>query len=218
MENVMLQHYKEKKSRLRFVKKSGHHHHHHNPVDQKKFGSPRRSLRKSSQSRGGEDGKTAKKRTRQYAKLDKQAIRPRIAKEFYVPTPGRSRHEQHQQQQQQQQQQQPSRGQRYNLQLSRQASTPLPGSSVAKASRYSTLTFCGLIQQLSNLTNKPKHKVFPGLTNSVLTNHPGLSNRFFDLKYFLLHKNFGFSEFPGLTNNAPGPNRFVKSGRHCNKK
>ena len=37
----------------------------------------------------------------------------------------------------------------------------------------------------------------------------------FDLEYFLLHKNFGFSEFPGLTNNVPGPNRFVKSGRHC---
>ena len=36
----------------------------------------------------------------------------------------------------------------------------------------------------------------------------------FDLKYFFTSKNFGFSEYPGLTN---GPKRFVKSGDHCNK-
>ena len=41
----------------------------------------------------------------------------------------------------------------------------------------------------------------PDLTNSVLTNHPGLWNQFFTSNNFLLHKNFGFSEFPGLTNN-----------------
>ena len=34
------------------------------------------------------------------------------------------------------------------------------------------------------------------LTNSILTNHPGLTNR-----CFLIHKNFEFNEFPGLTNN-----------------
>ena len=51
--------------------------------------------------------------------------------------------------------------------------------------------------------------------NSVLTNHPGLMNRFLASNIFLLHKDFGFSEFPGLTNNWLGPARFVKSGRHC---
>ena len=55
----------------------------------------------------------------------------------------------------------------------------------------------------------------PDLTNSVLTNHPGLTNRFLASNIFLLHNNFGFREFPGLTNNWLGPNRFVKSGRHC---
>ena len=53
------------------------------------------------------------------------------------------------------------------------------------------------------------------VTNSVLTNHPGLTNRLLTSNIFLLHKNFGFSEFPALTNNAPSPKRFVKSGRHC---
>ena len=37
----------------------------------------------------------------------------------------------------------------------------------------------------------------------------------FAFKYFLLHKNFGFNEYPGLTNNWLGPERFVKSGDHC---
>ena len=55
----------------------------------------------------------------------------------------------------------------------------------------------------------------PDLTNSVLTNHPGLTSWFLTAKNFLLHKNFGFSEFRDLTNNSPGPDRFVKSGRHC---
>ena len=32
---------------------------------------------------------------------------------------------------------------------------------------------------------------------------------------FLLNKKFGFNEYPGLTNNWPGPERFVKSGDHC---
>ena len=27
--------------------------------------------------------------------------------------------------------------------------------------------------------------------------------------------NFRFNEFPGLTNDAHGPNWFIKSGRHC---
>ena len=39
-----------------------------------------------------------------------------------------------------------------------------------------------------------------------------LNELVFDLKYFLFHNNFGFSEFPDLTNNSPGPSRFVKSG------
>ena len=34
-------------------------------------------------------------------------------------------------------------------------------------------------------------------------------------KVFLLHKKFGFNEYPGLTNNWPGTERFVKSGDHC---
>ena len=46
----------------------------------------------------------------------------------------------------------------------------------------------------------------PDLTNSVLTNHPGLTNWFLTSNIFLLHNNFGFSEFPDLTNNSPGPN------------
>ena len=38
----------------------------------------------------------------------------------------------------------------------------------------------------------------------------------FDLKYFfLLHKSFGFNEYPGLMNYLLGPERFVKSGDHC---
>ena len=53
------------------------------------------------------------------------------------------------------------------------------------------------------------------MNHSVLTNHPGLTNQFLTSKIFLPHKSFGFSEFPGLTNNWLGPNRFVKSGRHC---
>ena len=51
--------------------------------------------------------------------------------------------------------------------------------------------------------------------NSVLTNHPGLTNRFWPQKFFLLHKHFGFNEYPGLTNIWPGPERFVKFGDHC---
>ena len=35
-------------------------------------------------------------------------------------------------------------------------------------------------------------------------------------KVFLLHKKFGFNKYPDLTNNWPGPERFVKSGDHCN--
>ena len=53
------------------------------------------------------------------------------------------------------------------------------------------------------------------LTNSVLTNHPGLTNQLLTPNIFYCIKDFGFSEFPGLTNNWLGPNRFVKSGRHC---
>ena len=53
----------------------------------------------------------------------------------------------------------------------------------------------------------------PDLTNSVLTNHPGLTNGFLASNIFLLHKNF--SKFPGLTNNWLGPDEFVKSGGHC---
>ena len=43
------------------------------------------------------------------------------------------------------------------------------------------------------------------------------SSRFneFGFWYFLLHKNSGFSEFPILTNNWLGPDRFFKTGRHC---
>ena len=51
-----------------------------------------------------------------------------------------------------------------------------------------------------------------------LTNLPGLTNRFLtslSSHISLLHKNYGFSEFPGLTNNEPGANLFVKSHRHC---
>ena len=55
----------------------------------------------------------------------------------------------------------------------------------------------------------------PDLTNSVLTNHPGLTNQFLTSKLFLLHKNFGFNEYPGIANNCLGPERFVKSGDHC---
>ena len=53
------------------------------------------------------------------------------------------------------------------------------------------------------------------LTNSVLTNQPGLTNRFLSSNIFLLNKTFGFNEYPGLTNNCLGPERFVKSGKHC---
>ena len=55
----------------------------------------------------------------------------------------------------------------------------------------------------------------PDLTNLVLTNHTGLTNQFFTSNIFLLHKNFRFCEFPGLTNNWLDPKQFVKSGRHC---
>ena len=55
----------------------------------------------------------------------------------------------------------------------------------------------------------------PDLTNSVLTNHPDLTNQFWPQKLFLLHKQFGFNEYPGLTNYWLGPERFVKSGDHC---
>ena len=47
------------------------------------------------------------------------------------------------------------------------------------------------------------------LTNSVLANHLGLTNQFLTSNNFLLHKDFGFSEFPGLTNNCHGPNQIV---------
>ena len=43
----------------------------------------------------------------------------------------------------------------------------------------------------------------------------GFHELVFDLKYFLLNKNFGFNEYPGLTNYLLGPERFVKSGDHC---
>ena len=55
----------------------------------------------------------------------------------------------------------------------------------------------------------------PDLTNSVLTNHPGLTNLFLTSNIFLLHKNFGFNEYPGLMNSLLGSKRFVKSGDHC---
>ena len=58
-----------------------------------------------------------------------------------------------------------------------------------------------------------KYSVRRILTNSVLSNHPGLTNRFWPR---LLHKKFGFNEYPGLMNNWLGPERFVKSGEHCN--
>ena len=53
------------------------------------------------------------------------------------------------------------------------------------------------------------------LTNSVLTNHPGLKNWFLTSNISLIHKNFGFSKFPCLTNNALDAERFVNSDRHC---
>ena len=34
-------------------------------------------------------------------------------------------------------------------------------------------------------------------------------------KVFLLHRKFGFNEYPGLSNNRLGPALFVKSGDHC---
>ena len=37
-------------------------------------------------------------------------------------------------------------------------------------------------------------------------------------KVFLLHIKFGFNEYPGLTNNWPGPERYVKSVDHCTVK
>ena len=59
----------------------------------------------------------------------------------------------------------------------------------------------------------PKNPLFPNpvqclpdLTNSVLTNRPGSTNQFLTSNIFLLHKIFGFSEFPGLMNNWLGPN------------
>ena len=63
-----------------------------------------------------------------------------------------------------------------------------------------------------NLPAAIKVHCLPDLTNSVLTNHPGIMNRFLTSNIFLLHKNIGFSEFPGLMNSCLGPNRFVKSG------
>ena len=54
-----------------------------------------------------------------------------------------------------------------------------------------------------------------GVTNSVSTNHPGLTNQLLTSSIFLLHINFGFNEYPGLTNNCLVPERFVKSGDHC---
>ena len=44
----------------------------------------------------------------------------------------------------------------------------------------------------------------PDLTNSVIMNHPGLTNWILTSNIFLLHKKSGFSEFAGLTNNWLG--------------
>ena len=66
---------------------------------------------------------------------------------------------------------------------------------------------------LNTVLPKTSVQSSPDLTNSVLTNHPGLTNWF--LPQISLHKKFGFNEYPGLMNNWLGPERFVKSGDHC---
>ena len=56
----------------------------------------------------------------------------------------------------------------------------------------------------------------PHLTNSVLTNHPGLTNRFLTSNIFYFIKTSDLTNIRILTNNWLGPERFVKFGDHCN--
>ena len=55
----------------------------------------------------------------------------------------------------------------------------------------------------------------PDLTQFGLNESSRFNESVFELKYILPHKNFGFSEYLGLTNKCLGPQRFVKSSHHC---
>ena len=58
------------------------------------------------------------------------------------------------------------------------------------------------------------YTVSAGFNEFVFNESSRFKESIFDFKYFFLHNNFGFFEFPGLTKNWLGHNRFGKSGRH----
>ena len=84
-----------------------------------------------------------------------------------------------------------------------------------------TISFIGQALGHSDFIRKLLYCCHWAITVSAGFNEFGFneSSRFNDSfltsNIILLHKNFRFSEFPGLTNNWFGPNRFVQSGRHC---